>query len=663
MSATLTAGQAVVGGILAALSVVVLIGVISAVARRLLGLRVGVLRAVLAGVLSLAADFVFDLEVYVGAQPKPLVFIPVQLGISLLVAMAFLALAEEVLPSGTWIRPLEWVRDLRRQVVRTLRYSQIIGIALRHGLGPYLRGRRRPAAGQTDRRARMARSLRLALEEGGVTFVKLGQLLSTRRDLLSVEIVGELALLQHRVPPAPWDQVHQVMIDDLGGTVEEVFAEFHREPLAAASIAQVHRARLHSGAEVVVKVQRPGIRRVVERDLDIAHRLAGRLETGTSWGRSLGMVDLATGFAAALCEELDFRIEANNLATVQAAQVARGTTAAVRLPRLYLPLCTERVLVMEWLDGVTLGSAKEATEETDHDRLLLARALLDCLLSQVMFDGVFHADPHPGNVLLLGDGRLAIIDFGSVGRVDPLLRAALQRLLLAMNRGDPTGLCDALLELAPPSEDIDEQGLERALARFMSRRLGFRATLDVAMFSDLLRLVSGYGLSIPQEIAAVFRAFATLEGTISLLAPGFDMLSESRAFAATQVATKLKPASLREAASEDLAAALPILRQLPRRIDRISAAVDRGLRVGIKVRLFADRRDSAVVTDLLHQVLTAFLGGVTGIMAVLLLVFGGTVGPKVASSVSLFQFFGYCLLVVSAVLVLRVLFVIFRRSA
>jgi ubiquinone biosynthesis protein len=624
-------------------------------ARRLLGLQLGVVRTVLAGVVGSAAWLAFGLAI-ARPQERPFMLTTVQLGIALLVAMGFLVLAEAVLPSGA-LRPVTWARALRHRLARARRYLQISRIAARHGLLPYLRGRRRLQADTPAGRAGLARSVRLALEEGGVSFVKLGQLLANRRDLLPAEFVNELSRLHHQVTPAPWPQVEQVLGQELG-TPDAVFDKLDARPLAAASIAQVHQARLRSsGAEVVVKVQRPGIRPVVERDLDIVDRMARRLQTRTRWGATIGAVELARGFANALHEELDFRVEARNMAVVAAASAVPGTDTSVRLPAVHPQLCTERVLVMERLDGLPLDAAGPVIDTRGLDRQVLARALLGCLLRQIMLGGVFHADPHPGNILLLDDGRLGLLDFGSVGRLDALLRAALQQFLLAIDRGDPAGLYDALLEVMVRPDDVDEQRLQRALGQFMARHLNPGAAPDVEMFTDLFRLVASYDLMVPPEVAAVFRALATLEATLGRLAPGFDIVAESRTFAAAQLSGQLQPTSLRQAANDELPTLLPMLRRLPRRADRITNALEHG-RLGLGVRLFADPRDRRFLTTLVHQILLAFLGATTGIMAVLLL--GSSGGPKLSPTVSLFQVLGYNLLVVSAVLILRVLVTIFR---
>ncbi|MEV8440995.1 AarF/UbiB family protein [Actinosynnema sp. NPDC051121] len=609
-------------------------------ARRILGLHVGLIRTTLTCLLGLSMS-----EAALSAMPGPETtpaLATVQIGIALLMMIALLAFAEIVVPTGSIPPPTEWWRALRGRVSRARRYSRITAIAFRHGLGPYLRGRER-----TD--TRLARSLRQALEEGGVTFVKLGQVLSTRPDLLPPDVVDELTLLQDKVPAAPWPAVREVLVAELGQPPEDVFAEFDERPIAAASVAQVHRARLKSGEDVVVKVQRPGVRRVAEGDLDIVNRLASTLHDKTRWGKAIGVRDLAAGFSAALREELDFRVEARNLAAVRAASA--GTD--VVLPVVHEDLCTARVLVMQRLDGVPVRAA--SLESVDRDAL--ARALLDALLRQVLVNGVFHADPHPGNIMLLRDGRLGMLDFGSVGRIDAQLRSALGKLLLAVDHGDPAGLRDALLELVARPDEIDEQQLERALGQFMARHLGSGMRPDAEMFGDLFKLVYRHGLSIPPEIAAVFRALATVEGTLGALSPGFDIVVESRSFADSQFSARLTPESLKRTVTEELHAMLPMLRRLPRRADRISSALEQG-RLGLSMRLFADERDRQFVVSLLHQVMLTVLGATAGLMAVLLL--GADGGPEVGPGISLFQVFGYNLLVISVLLGLRVVVAIFR---
>jgi ubiquinone biosynthesis protein len=666
----LASGSVPVNGVILTLLVLVtsvaLVAGLAWASRRLLGLPVGALRALIAGLLGFATAEILVRTLQPVQSGHVAAFLTVVLGVPLIVAMIFIVAAEALVPSGTVPQPVDVVLGARRALARSRRYSQISRIAVRHGLGPYLRGRPLRPADAAGGRAALALSLRQALEEGGVTFTKLGQLMSTRRDLLPEEFISELTRLQDRAEPAPWEQVEEVITKSLGAPAEEVFAELRPEPAAAASIAQVHKARLRcadgSDAEVAVKVQRPGIRSTVEQDLDILLRLADTLEDRARWARAVGTAGVARGFAAAMREELDFRVEARNMAAVAATwrdqQRAVSGSISVVLPAVHEQLCTEHVLVIEWLDGVNLREAGPLIDDRGLDRAELTRALLRSMVYQITEGGVFHADPHPGNVLLLTDGRLALLDFGSVGRLDSQQRSALLNLLLAVGRGDPAALRDALLELVTRTEEIDEWQLERALGRFAARHLVGTSAPTTEMFTDLFRLASQFELAIPPEIATVLRALATLEGTLSLLTPGIDIAAEARQYAADHVAAALSPAAVPKSVAEEVGALLPVLRRLPRRFDRVTGALEQG-RLSLNVRLFADERDRRVVTGLTHQFLLAFLAAASGVVAAILLSTSG--GPQISPTLSLLQLIGYNLLIVGGILGLRVLYVILRN--
>jgi ubiquinone biosynthesis protein len=626
--------------------------------RRMMGMTLSPLRTLIAALIALASS-----SPIITAMAGPTVsrkhpsILPglwfVFLGgvTAMLVGMLFLVISEALVPSGSLPGPLYVVRGARRLAGRARRYSRISRMLARHGLIPYLRGGRRSELATAEGRARLAVSLRQALEDGGVTFVKLGQVLSTRRDLLPPEFIGELSRLQDDAPKVPWPDIRAVLEEALGGPVAEKFASFDTDPIAAASIAQVHTATLPSGDPVVVKVRRPGVTGVVGSDLDIVQRLAARLQRSTRWGRSVGAVDLAQGFAAALREELDLRIEARNMTAVAAA----ATAGDVLVPVPYQDYCGDQVLVMQHLNGRPLLTG--AAGLPAGTRAALASDLLASLLEQVMLGGIFHADPHPGNILLLDDGHLGLLDWGSVGRIDAGLRGALQRLLLALDRGDPVMLTDALLDVVDRPEQLDQPRLERALGRFLARYFAAGIPPDVRMFTDLFRIVTDYGLAVPPEIAAVFRALATMEGTLTQLAPGFDIVAEARRFGEQQFAAQLSPDAIRQTAAGELAALVPMLRRLPRRLDRIGGALEDG-RLTVSVRLLADAADRRYLTGLVHRVLLAFLAAAAGIMAVLMIGLRG--GPALSRTVSLYSFFGYCLLVIAAILAVRVLVQVFR---
>jgi ubiquinone biosynthesis protein len=532
-----------------------------------------------------------------------------------------------------------------------------------------------------------ARSARLALEECGGALIKLGQVLSTRRDLLPTHFIDELSRLQSDVPPAPWPEVEAVLHKELGKPVPEVFEWIEHVPLAAASIAQVHRARLRGGPTVVVKVQRPGIREAVERDLDIVLAVSRSLQSRLRSAQALGLRELGDGFAESVREELDFRIEARNSSAVAKATGGLDSTAPVRIPQVYYEFTSARVLVQEWLEGVTLERAGAAADQAGLDREELARTAFGSILHQILRVGVFHADPHPGNMLLLEDGRIGLIDFGSVGRIDPSVQVAIQELLVAVDRGDPAGLHDALISLlgtrATTHEELlpDQLLLERELGRFMARHLGVAAQPDTEMFTALFRMFARFGLAVPPEVAAVFRALATIEGTLTQLAPGFNLLDEARGFALGLLADRLgygpskrgqnasaaegptpsALSSVAHAAAQEMLSVLPMLRRLPRRAERISASLEEG-RLGVRVRVLADERERRFVSGLIHQVTVTLMAACTGLMGVMLVVFGTGKGPRVSQQLELYPLLGYHVLAVSAILMLRALYTAMRRT-
>jgi len=626
--------------------------VIALAARQLLGLQGGLIRTLLCAVLGLAvAGGLLGPHLQTAADEVAL--FPVMAGIQLLTTVLALLVIDAIVPRHS---PIAWVEDAQRRIARARRYAQVSNIARRNGLVRQVRVR--PRFGDHERNVAFARSLRRTLEEAGVTFVKFGQLMSTRDDLLPPEFITELQSLQDQVAPVPWPLVEELLAAELGAPVGQVFTRFEQKPLAAASIGQVHRATLHSGEQVVVKVQRPGITAVVDRDLDIILRLAASLERRAAWAHDLGAVDLAHDFAAALREELDFRVEARNLTTITASSALHRSSDRVRLPKLYGDFTTRRVLVMELLDGVPLGRADAVIAERGLDRAELARTLLRCLLRQIMVDGVFHDDPHPGNILVLADGQLALLDFGSVGHLDTQLQGALQSLLLAIDQRDPAAFRDALLEIIDDSPDIDVRSLERSLGRLMARNLSPGLIPDAEAFAGIFRIVSVYGVTVPPEIAMVFRTLATLQGTLARLAPGFDIIRESQRFSDTEITAQLDPVDLKDAAIKEVLELVPLLRRLPRRFDRITAAVERG-QVSASVRLLADPRDQEVFSGYLHQALVCVLAAAAGIMAAVLLASQG--GPLISQGVRLYAVFGYNLLLISAVLAIRVLSAQARR--
>ena len=308
------------------------------------------------------------------------------------------------------------------------------------------------------------------------------------------------------------------------------------------------------------------------------------------------------------------------------------------------------------IPGHLLGHAGPLLDELGADRTALARELLGYLLKQILITGIFHADPHPGNVLVLPSGQLGLIDFGSVGRLDITQQDALRRLLVAVAQRDPTELYEAVTELAVTTGPGPEQ-LEQMLGAFMTGHLGAGMTPDAGLIRDLLSVLGRAGVAFPPVIVAVGRTLVILDGTLRTLAPGFDITGESQAFARQLAGEQLAPASLRDAATAELLTLLPVLRRLPRRADQISAALAGG-RFTTNLRLFSDRHDVQVVATLVNRAVLALIGAAFGGMSVIMLRAHGS--PAVARGISLLQLFGYVGLFLSVTLLLRVVLEVLR---
>ncbi|SDQ88281.1 ubiquinone biosynthesis protein [Curtobacterium sp. UNCCL20] len=499
---------------------------------------------------------------------------------------------------------------------RGRRFAELLAIARRHELLPFRRLDFSHDPATSELRAKQADHLRRALEEAGGGFVKMGQLLSTRDDLLPDEWTEGLAHLQRNVRPAPPEDVAALLERELGAPVDQVFRSFDPVPVAAASIAQVHRARLQDGTEVAVKVQRPGIDQAVRRDVDIALRVVRFMARWSAEARQVGVQDVAAQYAADLVCQVDFSAELRNLAALRAAQARSARPDEVVFPTPHEELSGRRVLVMEFLQGDTLSALRAARSDRDLDEPM--RAILRAFLRQVVFDGIYHADMHPGNVILLPDGRPALIDFGSVGRLDPGLRDIVQELLAAYLQDDTSRIADAVLRMAPVRDAQDEPDFRRDIARFVADELGPGARIGVETVDDAVEVFGRYRLKAPPDFVAAARALAIFEGTLRTLAPSFDLLEESRGLARDQIRDQLSPGKLRDVAVRELFGAVTAARRLPRRVDRIGEAIESG-KLSVNIRLFSDRRDRQTLNGVIRRVLLVLLGSGAGILAIVYL--------------------------------------------
>jgi ubiquinone biosynthesis protein len=404
--------------------------------------------------------------------------------------------------------------------VRVLHVGALLGAAL---CGWYFVDRRR---GTTSSRSGLSRRLRRAFERLGPTYIKLGQILSAGEGVFPEELVAEFRLCRDQVPAESFDVVRRIVEEDLGRPLGELFAFFDPVPIAAASIAQVHPARLASGEEVVVKVQRPQVGQLVRRDLAamswIAPLLVGRIPV-TALGNPPALVDL---FAETIVEELDFRLEAQNMLDVAHVLVETKQRALV-VPRPHPQLVTRRVLVMERLDGYAWGDAETMRADGIDTEEVLSAALIAFLEGAILY-GVFHGDLHGGNLVVRRDGRVGLLDFGITGRLDEPSRLAFLRLIMAGSANDVAGQIAAMRDLGALPADVDVRAVIRDLG--LDKPPVDPTTLSAEELTSQIRNITkallGYGARMPKELMLFVKDMLFLDGAMATMAPSIDVIGE-----------------------------------------------------------------------------------------------------------------------------------------
>jgi ubiquinone biosynthesis protein len=408
---------------------------------------------------------------------------------------------------------------------RVVRVAAKLGVALG---GWYLIDRRKSRRSDQPEpsRAGLSHRLRQAFQELGPTYIKLGQILSSGEGLFPAELVREFRLLRDRVPPETFETVRAVVEQDLGATLEEVFSSFDRQPLAAASIAQVHAATLLSGEDVVVKVQRPSVAATVRRDLAamswIAPHLIGRIPV-SALANPPALVEL---FAETIVEELDFRLEADNMLDVAAVFAATGQRSVV-VPRPHPKLVTRRVLVMERLRGFSFDDV-EGMKAAGIDTTEVVRALMISFLEGAIIHGVFHGDLHGGNLFVQTDGRVALLDYGITGRLDQTRRLAFLRMLMGGTINDPKMQLAALRDLGALPEDTDLDAVIRDLGIDQPVRDPTQMSPDelLSEIREIIKSLLAYGARFPKVLMLYVKDLLFIDGALATLAPEIDLFQE-----------------------------------------------------------------------------------------------------------------------------------------
>lgn len=432
---------------------------------------------------------------------------------------------------GMQIRKVGIIPKTYRNVER---YRQILAILFKYGfdsmldrikLGSYFesgmnmisRTRREHVNGLSD-----YERLRMAFEELGPTFIKMGQILSTRSDLIPDDLVHELSKLQDNVPPFPISEVKEIIEQELGAPMDQYFAWMDDHPLAAASIGQVHRAQLNSGEEVIVKVQRPGIQKTIQVDLEILHHISELIEKNIQEAEIYKPTKIINEFARSIEKEINFKTEARH--AERFAQQFAGKKH-IYVPRIYKHMTTQRILTMEYVDGIKISDI-DLLEESGLDRKTIAKRGAELTFEQIFEHGFFHADPHPGNICILPGNVICYLDFGMMDYVDKRSMEIFGDLLISYSQRDKSAIADAAMRIVEWDETPDRRALERDISGFIDLYI-HKPLKDLHMgdvLQEFLQLFSRHHLRLPSDIFFIIKAMSEVESIGLLLDPDFDMI-------------------------------------------------------------------------------------------------------------------------------------------
>jgi ubiquinone biosynthesis protein len=646
LSASVTVKLADLASVLAAAAFVVVMAVVSG---RLLGIRAGRFRSFLAALIGCLAGIAGAIEAAPHRSSAEQGLLAVLFGV--LATMVVIVLMQALSsPSRGARRPsrralLHPLRWLRHQVSPVTRTWQVLGHARQRGLARF-----EFVSSGGIASAEFGRRLRLTLEDCGGMFIKFGQIASTRTDLLAEPVTAELSKLRSSVRAIPADELRPLIEAELSEPIQEVFSSFEFEPLAAASIGQTHRGVLSTGEEVVAKIQRPGMEDLLARDATVLRLLASLTERRREGARSLGVRELVEEIISGMRRELDYHREAT-----MSRRLARGSEeeALVNVPRVYDEVSTGRFLVMEEVVGKSVDDPL-AVQTCGVPPERLARSLLRTFLRQVIQDGAYHADPHPGNVFVDDLGRLWLLDFGAVGLLDPVARQSLQEMALGMTLAEPQIVARAVRRLAGQDSPADLRALEADVGLLMVET-GAGERFDPRIIGEVLATMTRHGLRPPRSMLQLSRALLTLDGTLRVISTDFDLPAEATAL--VREVTRVEADASDDVMKKEVLRALPVLRDLPEHVDELATQLRAG-RLTVRTERFAGE-DRRVLSSWLDRILLAGVG-VGGALASALLLLAANLARSVAVADAL-RAIGFIGIVLSFTLLIRTVAQVFER--
>ncbi|WP_230321302.1 ABC1 kinase family protein [Planococcus salinarum] len=543
--------------------------------------------------------------------------------------------------TGRGLRLIRWRTRLREQ----RRLSRILEISVRNGFSQALDYARH--RGENDRE--LARAFRVTLEESGGIFVKFGQMLSTHSELFPPAFIQELGSLQQNVKPLTSQQVHDLLNEKLPYRIEDVFAEVDMDPLAAGSIGQVHKALLKNGDDVVVKLLRPDIQRIMQDDLNLLVDFVEWLSKKSVWINNIGIRDLAIGFANNMREEVDFNIEIRN--TIQLANIIEKSDYDIKIPKVYTEYSNSKLIVLEYLDGKSIAKGKQLFDMLQVDRNEFARTVLFSYLEQMFFHGIFHADPHPGNIFIdKMDGKPIILDFGAVGRLSEEQQEALNHFVIGIQQSDVGVITDAMIALVQDTKSIERKRIEYAISQILLRISYIDKIPTRELIHSMFDIVRDFDLKFYSPVSTALRALIVLDATIHTMDPGFDMFKESKSFAKKYKASYLfkpftEPSATKEKIEEELALWLPELAKVPKRFDRLVQRIESG-KVILHHDVFSDKHNSMFVTQLFSRFVLLMTGITFGLVSSALLAIAQFIDTAYAVYLNIASYTGLFLSVV-----------------
>lgn len=412
-----------------------------------------------------------------------------------------------------------------------------------------------------------AERVRHVLEDLGPTFIKFGQVMSTRPDLIPPAFLAELERLQEHVPPFPSEEARAILEEELGGPVDELFREFSTEPIAAGSLGQVHTAKLLDGTKVAVKIRRPHVVRDIERDLSLMAELAALIERNFPEMEVFDPVGLVSQFARSIRREVVFTREAK---TIDEFRRLFRDDATLFVPVVYWELTTEAVLTMSYVDGCRINDLPALAERNLSPTGIAANGAR--IFMKMAFElGLFHGDPHPGNIRILDDGVIGLIDYGMVGRLEQEKREQLMDLLVAVTRGSVPGTVNTLLEVGKPFRPVDTSQLLADVRDFIDGFYGLPLErIDIGrLLTEFVAILTTHGIRYPADLMLLIRAIVTLEGVGREIDPAFNLAVHLQPFVEQQMRQRYSPERLGEKLASEAKAMVGIMSSLPRHVDRI----------------------------------------------------------------------------------------------